>query len=301
MFDAIALLTNEQTSGTDGGGFTSGARRTVVLNTEAFDPSGIVSLSSNQFTLAAGVYMVSAYVAVHAVDSHKAWLYNVTDATDEAIGASSYAQNSSSISGVARVDAYVSITSSKTFEVQAQCETTQATNGFGYANSWGTECYASVAIRRLGTNTDYSVAGVARTETLGTEGGNIATGAWRTLQLNGELFDADGIATVASNQITLGAGTYEVVAYQPVFYECERAQTRIYNATDSAIIQEGLSQREGGSGGAANGLTVAQFTLAGTKAIEFQVRLAIANNPFGGGVGADFDTEQYSTVLIRKI
>ena len=45
---------------TNGGTFTSGAFRTRDSNTEVADPDNIVSISSNQFTLGAGNYLIEA-------------------------------------------------------------------------------------------------------------------------------------------------------------------------------------------------------------------------------------------------
>lgn len=55
VFDYIRL-SDTQTSGTAGTTYTAGAYRTMVLNTEEQDAGGHCSLSSNQFTLAAGTY-----------------------------------------------------------------------------------------------------------------------------------------------------------------------------------------------------------------------------------------------------
>ncbi len=57
-FVSYAAICNEQPSGTEGGTFTSGAWRVRDLNTEIADPDGIVSISSNQFTLGAGSYLI---------------------------------------------------------------------------------------------------------------------------------------------------------------------------------------------------------------------------------------------------
>lgn len=52
-------LSDTKSSGTAGTTYTAGAYRTITLNTEDSDANGICSLSSNQFTLAAGSYAVS--------------------------------------------------------------------------------------------------------------------------------------------------------------------------------------------------------------------------------------------------
>ena len=58
LFTSYALLCEEQTHHTEGGTATSGSWFAREINTEIADPDGIVSLSSNQFTLQAGNYLL---------------------------------------------------------------------------------------------------------------------------------------------------------------------------------------------------------------------------------------------------
>ena len=74
----IAIIADQKSSGTHGGTFTSGAWRTRDLNTEISDPDGIVSISSNQFTLAAGTYLIEYSAPGHDTDSHQTSLYDIT-------------------------------------------------------------------------------------------------------------------------------------------------------------------------------------------------------------------------------
>lgn len=133
------LIREEQTSGTQGGTFTSGAWQTRVLNTEVVDTGNHASLSSNQITLAAGTYRFRIRCPGFLVVNHKAKLYNITDAADVEFGTSERtnadAQNYSEIVG------RMTIAGTKVFEVQHQCSTTRATNGFGATTGFGTEIY----------------------------------------------------------------------------------------------------------------------------------------------------------------
>lgn len=144
-----AVLRDEKSSGTNGGTFTSGAWRTRDLNVE-HDPQGIVTLSSNQFTLGAGTWLIHAEVPGYYVAGHQAKLYNVTDAADEILGSDEYSE--AMWSGVTTRSAIIgifTIASSKTFEIRHYCGTTFATYGFGIANSLGTEVYTQVILQKL--------------------------------------------------------------------------------------------------------------------------------------------------------
>ena len=78
-FASYAIIGDQKSAGTEGGTFTSGAWQTRDLNTEISDPDGIISISSNQFTLAAGTYLVNASAPAHKVNGHQIRLYNTTD------------------------------------------------------------------------------------------------------------------------------------------------------------------------------------------------------------------------------
>ena len=68
IFTSYAIICDQKDSTTDGGDFTTGAWRTRNLNTEIADPDGIVSISSNQFTLQAGTYLIKWSAPAYDVD-----------------------------------------------------------------------------------------------------------------------------------------------------------------------------------------------------------------------------------------
>ena len=134
-FASYAIIGDEKSAGTDGGGFTSGAWRTRDLNAELSDPDGIVSISSNQFTLAAGSYLVVASAPALGVNNHKLKIYNITDSADVQIGTTEYAHASDYSTKRSFVSSRFTISGSKVFEIQHRCETTKSTTGMGRGNS----------------------------------------------------------------------------------------------------------------------------------------------------------------------
>lgn len=134
---------------TDGGTFNNGARRTRDLNTTSGD-SFIISLSANQFVLAPGKYRFSIRAPAYRVDAHKAYLRNVTDSTDALIGSSAYSGNGDTTQSESFVCGIVSINSAKTFEIQHECTTSQATDGFGKLTNFGvSEVFTEVEIEKI--------------------------------------------------------------------------------------------------------------------------------------------------------
>lgn len=146
----IATLSDVKSSGTAGGTATSGSWQTRTLNT-LVDSTGIVaSLSANQFTLQAGTYSISGYAMYHQVDGCQVKIRNITDSTDSVIGNSTISLNTGNQSNACNVDGEIIITSTKTFELQGQIQTTFATSGFGRSVGFGvSEVYAQLKITRV--------------------------------------------------------------------------------------------------------------------------------------------------------
>ena len=142
LFSSYAIIADQKAQNTQGGTFTSGAWRTRDLQTEIADPDTIVSISSNQFTLGAGTYLIKWAAPTYGVGDQQARLYNVTDSAVASVGMSSYASQAWISTGSARV----TIAGSKAFSIEHRCQSTYAT-GFGYeANFSSTEQYTIVEI-----------------------------------------------------------------------------------------------------------------------------------------------------------
>jgi hypothetical protein len=151
--DHYALVREEQASGVDGGGFTSGAWQKRSLNTKVIDTGGDVSLSAGAVTLTAGVWEFEAWGIGHEVGDHKLRLQNTTDATTVEVGLNERARGGSgdpTISSRAAVDGRFTISANKTFELQHRCSSTRGTDGFGNAAGFGVvEVYSAIKFRKV--------------------------------------------------------------------------------------------------------------------------------------------------------
>lgn len=148
--NSYACIVESQSAGTDGGTFTNGAWRTRVLNTEQSDPDAIVSITSNQFTLAAGTYRVQASVPGYQCGVHVAKLVNITDTADTIVGGVSASDNSVNIMTRSVIVGQFTIAGSKVFEIQHRCTSTKATDGLGKAANVGVaEIYTIVEIWKV--------------------------------------------------------------------------------------------------------------------------------------------------------
>ena len=139
-FASYAIIADVKSTNVNGGTFSSGDWRTRDLNTEISDADGIVSISSNQFTLAAGTYLIKFSAPSFNTNNNQARLYNATTSTTVQVaqvgfqnGSSGHVQTSSV--GLARV----TISGSTAFEIQHRCNASSATYGFGVSTNYSND------------------------------------------------------------------------------------------------------------------------------------------------------------------
>ncbi|MBR87127.1 MAG: hypothetical protein CMM29_10100 [Rhodospirillaceae bacterium] len=81
LFSSYALLEDEKTDTTNGGASTATTWHHRDLNSEVFDPDGIVSLSSNKFTIGPGTFYITWRCPGYRVAGQNSRLYNVSDSS----------------------------------------------------------------------------------------------------------------------------------------------------------------------------------------------------------------------------
>ena len=132
--------------------------------------------------------------------------------------------------------------------------------------------------------------------------GTFSSGAWRTRTLNTEAFDPDGIGSLSSNQITLGAGTYYITWRAPG-YRCRRHVTRLWNVTDgSQIGSHGQAGYSSTSGDPANSYShgAVWVTFSGSKAIRLENKSTGSRGSNGFGVSGGTTPHVFAAVDIFK-
>lgn len=118
------------------------------------------------------------------------------------------------------------------------------------------------------------------------------TGAWRTRPLNQIVTDTAGIAGLASNQITLPAGTYRASGFG-VAHDANVHKARLRNITAGATLLVGsnknITDNTGTSMASATASWVrGRFTLAAPSVLEFQ------HHNVSAGSAATFGTHSQS-------
>jgi len=131
----------------------------------------------------------------------------------------------------------------------------------------------------------------------GTEGGASVANTWSPRDINTEVLDAGGHCSIASNQITLDAGTYECEIISP-FLAVNTLSMRIQNVTDAATVLLGGS---GFGGNGAQYVFSGKFTIAASKALEIQYICQTAVATYGLGASTQVRAANYTDVEIYTV
>ena len=131
LFSSYAIISDTKASNVNGGTFTAGAWQTRDLQTENADPDNIVSISSNQFTLQAGSYLIKFQSTGYHVHRHITKLRDITNSANKGYGIMGYSNTTNATSNISHGMARVTISGATVYEIQHACQTTKSTNGMG--------------------------------------------------------------------------------------------------------------------------------------------------------------------------
>ena len=146
---SIAIISDQKDASSDGGDFNSGDWRTRELNREISDPDGIVSISSDQFTLGAGTYFLDAQAPAYRVDAHQLAIYDVTAGAYLNYGSITQSRSTDQTVTTAFVSFIHTITANNLYEIRHRGATTKSSNGFGVSVSWAVGHFCVVKIFKL--------------------------------------------------------------------------------------------------------------------------------------------------------
>jgi hypothetical protein len=132
---SFARLTYELASGSSGGDATSGSYLTYPINTENSDPDNIVTLSSNQFTLGAGDYVIRYNVGFYKCGTASLLLRDITNSANVSHSIGCYVTTSTSSTVTVTGSHFANISSSTVYELQYQVGNGKTGNGLGLPQS----------------------------------------------------------------------------------------------------------------------------------------------------------------------
>jgi hypothetical protein len=204
-----------------------------------------------------------------------------------------------------------------TFTVTHGTSITTSGNVTGYYSNLGLVEIASNDEVILGTSTTRipTVAGasnliternknylnVQQVEAVNVAGGTFTSGDWRDRVLNTEVTNTISGASLASNQITLPAGTYYINA-KAISNRVNLSQLRFFNTSDSTLTLLGMSfNSQSGDQDMNLDNLQGRFTIAGTKNFKLQHRCSNTRSTDGFGSAVSWGDNIYVSVEIWKL
>lgn len=150
--------------------------------------------------------------------------------------------------------------------------------------------------------TTVQVAYLSEVQAYNVNGGTFTQDAWQTRVLNTEV-DTSSIVTLASNQFTLVAGTYDIEAFVPA-YRVGRNTAKLRNITDStdALIGGAAYARPDIDTNNSNSIISGQVIIAGTKVFEIEHYCDTTGTTTGFGINTNIagTNSVYTNVKITK-
>ena len=144
-------IQDQKVSGTHGGAATAGSWQTRTLNTVLTNEISGASLSSNAITLPAGIYHLECSAVFYRCGLAKLKLRQTSaTAQDMLIGMNTFANTDYGMTFSTGVSGRFTLGDEETIELQYQVQTTRATDGVGFACSFGVaETYADLKIWKV--------------------------------------------------------------------------------------------------------------------------------------------------------
>lgn len=150
LYTSVAIMWDSKTTGTDGGSSSATSFNNRDLNTEHYDPDGIVTISSNQFTPASGDYELEAYAPANDTGLHRLRLYNVTGTASVQEGMVEDANAGVNLAQHASLTCKFTANGTDAYRIDHYTSGSKPTTGLGAAVSDGSsEIYLVVILRLL--------------------------------------------------------------------------------------------------------------------------------------------------------
>lgn len=178
-----------------------------------------------------------------------------------------------------------------------QIQTAGKVNGTSLTNLAGIPSGAGVipSSNLTYVNIQYPYVKVSDVESAGTAGGTATTGSWTTRVLNTTDNDTQSISSLASNQITLPAGTYQV-RVSSIMGGTTISRIRLQNITGASTLILGLSLSLNLSTMYTPTLLAGQFTLSTSSALAVQYYASGSTNGNDLGLASNIGLSEVYTV-----
>ena len=162
---------------------------------------------------------------------------------------------------------------------------------------------ANVDLQGTNTRGGFQAMHVQDVEAYNVDGGTFTEGADRTRVLNTVVLNTIVGASLASNQITLPAGTYDIQWVAPA-YHIDRHWSWLYDTTGAATLLKGGATYASDATGVANAsIGQGRFALTAESVLEIRHRCTngFATQGFGVATSVAGYDSIYTDVVIRKV
>jgi hypothetical protein len=134
----------------------------------------------------------------------------------------------------------------------------------------------------------------------GGDGGTATAGAWTQREINTEEHNSIVGASLATDTVTLPAGTYSIRGFAVLYGNCRRAHNRLEFAASGTIISSSAYASSYGQVHTTVFNDVITLAAEDTFDLEYYVATTVAT--YGVGIGADTaEDDIYSTIEITKL
>lgn len=154
----------------------------------------------------------------------------------------------------------------------------------------------------LASQTGPAFISVSHEVVSGVAGGTFTSGAWQTRPLNTVNCNTIDGASLASNQITLPAGTYLAQGWAAAYYNNLGHKLALYNVTGAAYLGYGVNTYTQSNDQGNTASIARKFELAVESVIELRHRCGQTQSTNGMGAACSFGVpEIYAELVISKI
>jgi hypothetical protein len=134
----------------------------------------------------------------------------------------------------------------------------------------------------------------------GSHGGTANTNAWYARPINTVNSNSISGASLASNSVTLPAGTYKATAHCSFQDVGSRCNIRLQDTSNSALLATGINNWQSTTSSGEVHHLACRFTLSSTSVLQVQYQTTIGAANYGLGHNASLGTEVYLNAIFER-
>lgn len=155
IVDSFLIMEHQEANAVSGGNMTASTWNIRKLNTVIMNTidDALTNTSTFEFTLPKGTYLIDAYSQGYKCGTHQMRIQNLTDTTTTFVGSKVHSSTSHAVANDSIVMSKVlTLTDTKTFQMQHWSVQTNNTNGMGYGLNATDDIgvFGGITVRKIG-------------------------------------------------------------------------------------------------------------------------------------------------------